>query len=47
MMDPKQHLIKGLNKGIRLDGRKPEDYREVEIEYDVSKTAEGSARVKI
>lgn len=47
MMDPKQHIIKGLAKGIRLDGRKAEDYREVELEYGVSKTAEGSARVKI
>jgi exosome complex component RRP42 len=47
MFNPKNHIIKGLNKGIRLDGRKTEDYREVELEYGVSKTAEGSAKVKI
>ena len=47
MFNPKNHIVKGLNKGVRLDGRKTEDYREVELEYGVSKTAEGSAKVKI
>ena len=36
-----------LEKGIRLDGRKPFDYRDVIIETNVSNNAEGSARVKI
>jgi exosome complex component RRP42 len=43
----KEYIIKSLEKGIRLDGRKLEEYRELEVGYDVSKNAEGSARVKI
>jgi exosome complex component RRP42 len=36
-----------LGKGKRFDGRKPEEFRNIEIEKGVSKNAEGSARVKI
>jgi len=36
-----------LEEGKRFDGRKPEDFRAIEIETGVSKRAEGSARVKI
>ncbi|MBD3309767.1 exosome complex protein Rrp42 [Candidatus Woesearchaeota archaeon] len=43
----KDHMIKSLSKGIRQDGRKLEDFREVSVEYGASKSAEGSARVKI
>ena len=43
----KQHLKNWLSKGIRYDGRKLLDYREVQIDYTISKSAEGSARVKI
>lgn len=43
----KKHVLKLLDKGVRLDGRKPLDYRPVSVEYDVSGSAEGSARVKI
>lgn len=43
----KKHVLSLLAKGVRLDGRKPLDYREVKIEYDVSKSAEGSAKVQI
>ena len=42
-----QHLLTSLTKGIRFDGRKLTDYRQIKIEYGASKTAEGSARVKI
>ncbi len=42
----KHHINKALNKGIRLDGRKKEEYRNIEIETGVVATAEGSARVK-
>src|SRR3989338_5395569 len=45
--DFKKHIINALNKNIRLDGRKLDEYREIEVETDVSQTAEGSARVKI
>ena len=43
----KQHFIESLDKGIRFDGRKPLQYRNIKIEYGISNTAEGSARVKI
>lgn len=44
----RSHIISLLNAGIRLDGRKLAEYRKpIEVEYDVVKTAEGSARVKI
>ena len=36
-----------LEKDKRLDGRNPFDYRDIIIETDISKNAEGSARVKI
>ncbi|MBD3354558.1 exosome complex protein Rrp42 [Candidatus Woesearchaeota archaeon] len=44
----RNHIINLLNKGVRLDGRKPLEYRKpVDIKYDFSKSAEGSARVQI
>lgn len=44
----KQHTLKLLSQGYRLDGRKFDEYRPITIEYGVSsKSAEGSARVKI
>ena len=44
----KQHLVSSLKKsGMRMDGRKSDEFRKVAIEYDVSGTAEGSARVTI
>ncbi len=44
----KEHILNLLNKGFRLDGRKFDEYRKIEVEYGISsKSAEGSARVKI
>lgn len=44
----KAHIIELLDKGIRLDGRKADEYRKpVKVEYNVSKSAEGSAKVQI
>ncbi len=43
----KKQVISLLSKGVRLDGRKPTQYREVSIETGVTKNAEGSAKVKI
>ncbi len=40
-------IIEYLKEGNRFDGRKPEEFRDIEIETKVSKKAEGSARVKI
>jgi len=42
-----KHLYNSLGKGIRYDGRKLTDFRKVVTETDISKSAEGSARVKI
>lgn len=47
MNERKQHLLRNLAKGIRYDGRRLTDFRPVKIEYDISRSAEGSARVKI
>ena len=44
----KKHIIELLDKGVRLDGRKADEYRKpIKVEYDVSDSAEGSARVQI
>ena len=40
-------IKKYLAEGKRFDGRKPEEFRDLEIEFGVSKKAEGSARVKL
>ncbi len=43
----KLHLRNMISKGVRLDGRKFDEYRNVEVEYGISPSAEGSARVKL
>ncbi len=43
----REKIISLLDKGARLDGRKFDEYRDIVIEYGISKGAEGSARVKI
>lgn len=43
----RQHIKHLLEKDSREDGRKLEEFRKVSVEYDVSKKAEGSARVRI
>lgn len=40
-------IRKYLSEGKRFDGRKLEEFRNMEIEVGISKNAEGSARVKI
>ncbi|MBW2975609.1 exosome complex protein Rrp42 [Candidatus Woesearchaeota archaeon] len=46
--DLKEHIIKILGSGMRLDGRKPLDYRSpVKAEPNFTSTAEGSAKVTI
>ena len=42
-----ERIAEYLKQGKRFDGRKPEEFRKIEIETGVSKKAEGSARVKI
>lgn len=43
----RNHIEKLLSKNVRIDGRKKLDYRKIEIETGLLKTAEGSARIKI
>ena len=43
----KKHIIESLKKGVRHDRRKLDEFRKVEVEYGISKSAEGSARVKV
>lgn len=43
----RERIKQFLEKGKRFDGRKPEEFREIIIERDVSKKAEGSCKVKI
>ncbi len=45
--DLKEHILKSLSKNLRFDGRKWNEYRKITVEYGISKSAEGSARVKI
>ena len=47
MYEFKEHLMKCLNKNTRSDGRKLAEYRPVAVKYGFSKSAEGSASVKI
>ncbi|MAG38558.1 RNA-binding protein [Candidatus Woesearchaeota archaeon] len=41
----KDHIVKALNKNVRMDGRKKDDFRKITIETGVTCNAEGSARV--
>lgn len=43
----RNHVLKGLAKNVRYDGRKATEFRPITIEYNISKSAEGSARVRI
>ena len=45
--DQKQHMIKSFKQGVRFDERGLEDFRELTISCKPSKTAEGSAVVKL
>ena len=43
----KQQMLDSIAKGKRLDGRSFDEQRPLEIELDVIKKANGSARVKL
>ena len=43
----KQHVLRALTKGVRFDGRKALEYRPITVEYVISGSAEGSARVRM
>jgi exosome complex component RRP42 len=42
----KEHIVASLKKGVRLDGRKPDEFRKVTIVTGTIETAEGSAVVR-
>lgn len=42
----KEHIKSALRSGVRLDGRKLDEFRKVTIETGMISTAEGSAKVK-
>ncbi|MFH0890248.1 MAG: exosome complex protein Rrp42 [Candidatus Aenigmatarchaeota archaeon] len=43
----KEYIIDLAEKGMRIDKRKADEYRKIELETDVINTAEGSARVTL
>ena len=44
--EARKHLRESLAKGIRYDGRKKDEFRDIEIKTGFLSTAEGSAQVK-
>ncbi len=42
-----EYIISLIKEGKRVDGRGLDDFREVSLEYNISKNAEGSAKCKI
>lgn len=48
MSNGQDYINSLVSQGLRIDGRKFDEYRDIKIEYKISsKSAEGSARVKI
>ncbi|MEA3399196.1 MAG: exosome complex protein Rrp42 [Patescibacteria group bacterium] len=41
----KEHMAKAIESDARYDGRSKNDFRDINIEYGVSKTADGSAKI--
>ncbi|MGV8141980.1 MAG: exosome complex protein Rrp42 [Candidatus Woesearchaeota archaeon] len=44
--ETKKHIRESLAKGVRYDGRKKDEFRNIEIQVGMISTAEGSAQVK-
>ena len=47
MIIDKRKIIDMMGKGLRLDGRKADEFRKMKVEYGITKSAEGSARVTL
>src|SRR5689334_9483200 len=47
MILDKKKIIDFMDKGLRLDGRGADDFRKAKVEYGITKSAEGSARVTL
>ncbi|MBI4438333.1 exosome complex protein Rrp42 [Candidatus Woesearchaeota archaeon] len=43
--EKRAHVLRFLEKGLRFDGRKLHELREIKVDYGISKNAEGSVRV--
>src|SRR3989304_5382764 len=43
----RDHIINALAKGMRIDGRSLLEFRPISVEYAFTRSAEGSARVKV
>jgi len=44
--EAKKHILESLDKGTRYDGRKKDEFRQIEIKTGIIETAEGSAQVR-
>lgn len=44
--EKKMHMLRFLEKNMRFDGRKTDEFRDIKVELSISKNAEGSATVK-
>ncbi|MEM5853986.1 MAG: exosome complex protein Rrp42 [Candidatus Aenigmatarchaeota archaeon] len=42
-----EYVLEMLEKGVRIDGRKFEEFRKIEVQQNIVKNAEGSALVKL
>ncbi|MEK6886729.1 MAG: RNA-binding protein, partial [Nanoarchaeota archaeon] len=47
MIIDKRKIIDMMAKGLRLDGRNADEFRKIKVEYGITKSAEGSARVTL
>ncbi|HIH39107.1 TPA: exosome complex protein Rrp42 [Candidatus Woesearchaeota archaeon] len=47
MIIDKKKIIDMMGKGLRLDGRKADEFRKIKVEYGITKSAEGSSRVTL
>ncbi|AJF62131.1 TPA: exosome complex protein Rrp42 [Candidatus Woesearchaeota archaeon] len=45
--EKQDHVLNYLNKNVRYDGRKKDEYRKITVETGIAATAEGSAKVTI
>lgn len=43
----KKRIIEFLREGKRFDGRKPEEFRDIQVELNISENAEGSCSVRL
>ncbi len=47
MIMQSEYIMNLASKGMRIDNRKPEDFREIKLEKGVTGNAEGSARIRM